>query len=135
MCISLKCTTPHIQKYGMKYLIMFKITTTKPFVSLLVIALLKCSQGFNQWNQLKYSTHHTRRIHPSSNCRLIGKPNLFKISRTSTNKSIIFYRNPMPSTWSNMIKINFHTSSSWEIRYGCIFIKNSSWDPIGSLST
>jgi len=62
--------------------------------------------------------------------RLIEQPNLLNESNTSNNKFIIFYIKPIPSTSSATINIRYHTSFRWEIRYGCIWRKSASQDPI-----
>jgi hypothetical protein len=66
--------------------------------------------------------------------RLIEHPIFLTESKTSKYKFMIFCRNPMPSTSNTMINIRYHTSFRWEIRYGCIYKKNTSQDPIRSYS-
>jgi hypothetical protein len=53
-------------------------------------------------------------------------------SNTSSNRFRIFYISPMASTSSCMINIGCHTSFRWDIKFGCIFIKNALRGPIES---
>jgi hypothetical protein len=66
------------------------------------------------------------------NLRPTKPPNSLNGSNTSTNRSMIFYRNPMLSTSNTMINTEFHTSFRWETRFGCICRKNTLQDPIRS---
>ena len=64
--------------------------------------------------------------------RLTKPPDSLKRFNTFNNRSMIFCRNPMPSTSSAMINIGFHTNSKWATMFGCICRKITSQDPIGS---
>jgi hypothetical protein len=70
---------------------------------------------------------------PMLRLRLIKKPNFLSESNTSNNNFMIFYRNPMPSTSNAMINIEYHTIFRWEIRYGYIFKKSTSQDPLEAM--
>jgi hypothetical protein len=87
---------------------------------------------FNHWVplMLHYTLHPQRKNHPMLNMRKPKPLSLLNELRTSGDRSMIFYRNPMLSANSAMINTECHTSFRWETRSGSICRKSTLQDPI-----
>jgi hypothetical protein len=83
---------------------------------------------------LHYPLRSPRSTHPLLQLKLTKPCGSFSGSSTSTNKFRIFYRSPMPSTSSAMIKTGCHISFRWEKIFGCTCRNNALQVPIRSFT-
>jgi hypothetical protein len=83
---------------------------------------------------LHYPLWPPRPTHPLLQLKLTKPPSSLSGSNTSTNRFMIFYRSPMPSTSNAMINIGCHISFRWETKCGCTCRKNALQGPIGSFT-
>jgi hypothetical protein len=101
---------------------MFNIAITELSIARLTTTPFRWGLGFQPLVPLM--SHYPLRPHrknlPMFNQRSTKPPSLLNGFSTSTNRSMIFCRNPMLSTSSAMINIGCHTSFRWETRFGCI---------------
>jgi hypothetical protein len=81
---------------------------------------------------LHYPFWSPRKTRPMLKLKLTKPPGSLSASNTSTNRFMIFYRSPMPSTSSAMISTRCHTSFRWETNFGCTCRKNALQGPIRS---
>ena len=64
--------------------------------------------------------------------RMISRLDLLNEYSTSANRSMRFWKRPILNTSNDMTIIGLHISFRLGIRFGCIFIKRGSQDPITS---
>lgn len=122
------CTTPNIITHGITIFLIFSTATIRPFIALLSTSLFKWAWGFNCWPSLMslFHTYPLKQTFPMLKQRLTKSPDSLKRFNTFTNKSMIFYRNPMLNTINAMINTGFHTSFRWVTKFGWIFKKSAS---------
>jgi hypothetical protein len=113
---------------------MFNTATTNPYISQLTTTPFRWGWDFNHWVpwMLHYPLRPPRKTRHMLQLELTKPPGSLRRSITSTNRFMIFYRSPMPSTSNSMINTGCHTSFRWETKFGCTCRKNSLQGLIGS---
>ena len=111
---------------------MLNTVVKNPYIAQPTTSPFRWGWDFNHWVpwMLHYPLHLHGKIHPMLKLKPKNPPDSLNESSTSTNWFGIFYRSPMPSTSSTMINIECHTSSRWEIKFGCTCKKNALQGPI-----
>jgi hypothetical protein len=115
---------------------MFNIVTTGLSIALSTIAHLKWGWDSNPWVPLMLHyllPPHTQNL-PMFSLRQTKPLDSLSEFITSANRSRRFFRNPMPSTSSAMIKIGYHTSFSLVKKSDYICRRNISHFPIKSFA-
>jgi hypothetical protein len=106
---------------------MFSITTIEPYIAQLVTTPFRWGWDFNHWVpwMLHYPLRPPRKTRRMLQLELKKPHSSLNGSITSSNRFMIFYRSPIPSTSSAMINTGCHTSFRWETKFGCTCRNNA----------
>jgi hypothetical protein len=113
---------------------MFNTARIEPYIAQPTTTPFRWGWDFSHW--VPWMSHYPlrppRKTHPMLKLKLKKELSSLNGSGTSTNRFMIFYRNPMPSTSNAMINIACHTSFRWETKFGFTCRMNALEAPIGS---
>jgi len=113
---------------------MFNTVTTEPYIAQPTTTPFRWGWDFNDWVpwMLHYPLRPHKQNHPMLKPKSTKPPSSLNESSTSANMFKIYCISLMPSTSNAMINMEFPTSFSWVIKFGCICKKKSLQDPIGN---